>query len=108
MDRAKGVGEDLFTLVKVMQSSATVLSTSEAIAPLLDGARILFMTGIFHIEAAPITEKEARIAGVARGNHAIEEVDATVNCDDKFFQSADTHQVSGTIEGKHRGTQADR
>ena len=58
------VGENLFALVQVVQGSTAVFLAGVAIAPFLNGTRILFVAGIFHVETASITQKQARVAGI--------------------------------------------
>ena len=96
MESSEARAEGLTASNQMSQIASTVVLTSRAAAIGIDG-RVVSLEYSVSQTQGPSRGEEEPVATVARGDHAVEEVDSRGHAIEQIEWSAETHQVSGTI-----------
>ena len=91
-------GKQLLCLEQVMEVGLAV-ETVEGAARGVDGGEVVLPFLVAHVHRALVGE-EVGVATVTGGHHAVEHVDAALDCLQDVLGGAHAHQVAGAVLGK--------
>ncbi len=96
VQRAQAGTEDLVALMKVPQVRPAVITTRIAGAAPVYWIRVARIAGIADLEHT-VAREQLAVARIARGQHAVEHVDALRHRNDDILRRSHTHQIAGLL-----------